>query len=128
MSRIVLAHTPRHPPPWLIFDVRQNKMKNFDIRHFIVVVVTHCALHATEATATMPFRDPGAPPTPGKAEIRIREAEVVDYELLPAELVSVIMPNSPPFQLPVEVSVLEAIQAAGGISRITSKHAFSIIT
>lgn len=24
MSRIVLAHTPRHPPPWLIFDVSQN--------------------------------------------------------------------------------------------------------
>ena len=29
MSRIVLAHTPRHPPPWLIFDVRQMKMLLF---------------------------------------------------------------------------------------------------
>ena len=26
MSRFVLAHAPRHLPPWLIFDVRQKNM------------------------------------------------------------------------------------------------------
>jgi hypothetical protein len=44
MSRFLLTQDPRHLPPWLIFDVRQNEMKA------AAIIITSVALAGCSAT------------------------------------------------------------------------------